>query len=104
MRVGDAVVVALPVAVSRPGERTTLSLRPERVLLGPEAEGADNRFEGTVRELVYHGDHLRVHLSVLGNEAFVLKLPNRPGAARPVPGERLRVGWRAVDCRALDAG
>jgi len=102
VRVDGITVLALPVAVSRPGERTTLSLRPERVLVGEEAEAAENVFDAQVRELVYHGDHLRVRVALPGSEAFVLKLPNRPGIARPVPGERLRVGWRAVDCRALD--
>ncbi len=101
---GGFEVTALAVAAGMPGEPTTLSLRPERVWLEPAPGEVENAFEAEVVELVYHGDHLRLVLAVCGRRDFVVKVPNRPGVHVPGPGERLVVGWRAEDCRALDAG
>ena len=89
------------VNVSRVGERTTLSLRPERVEFDP-VDSLDNIVEGRVREIVYLGDHLRVVMSVAGDDEFVVKVRNR-GERRPLaPGQTHRVGWAAGDCKALD--
>ena len=126
-----------------PGERATLSLRPERVMIAPEAgpdggkgsgglgggtggvggeggSGLPNCFEARVRELIYLGDHIRVRLSLLGRDDFVVKAQNAGGAGsgsaggatgksdaalrslREV-GAKIRVAWRPEDCRALDA-
>ena len=94
-------LLAEPVNVSRAGERTTLSLRPERVEFDP-ADSPDNLVEGRIREIVYLGDHLRVVMSVAGNDEFVVKVRNR-GERRPLAaGQAHRVGWAAADCKALD--
>lgn len=104
VRVGDARIRALAVNVAGVGARTTLSLRPERVALGVEAASLPNRFLGRIVEVIYHGDHLRVRLELLGHDEFVVKLPNRSGSGRGFErGEELLLGWRIQDCRALDA-
>ncbi len=95
-------ILATPVGVSAAGEATTLSIRPERVLLGDAAPSAANRCTGTVREVIFHGDHLRVVLDVLGHDGFVVKVPNGTAAPVPAVGEMIAVGWHAGDCRALD--
>ena len=64
------IVKALKVNINKTGDRTTLSLRPERVTLNPAAESLENIFEGTVRELIYLGDHLRTRINVCGNNDF----------------------------------
>ncbi len=102
--VGGAEIRALAVQVAGVGRPATLSLRPERVAVGEEAEGLANRFEARLEEIVYHGDHLRLRLALLGENDFIVKLPNRPGLALPqAPGSVIRIGWRIEDCRALDA-
>ena len=94
-------VDALAIRVAEPGERTTLSIRPERIRLGP-APGADsNRLPGRIAELVYLGDHLRARVTV-GTEDFVVKVANARGHATLAEGEAVVVGWDAQDCRALD--
>jgi putative spermidine/putrescine transport system ATP-binding protein len=103
VRVGGAVVRALAVNIGGIGRPTTLSLRPERVVLGEGAEMLPNRFTGRVAEVIYHGDHLRVRLELLGQDEFVVKVPNRPGGADVRRGAELLLGWRVEDCRALDA-
>ncbi len=98
------LVLAEPVAVHDTGERTLLSIRPERVhvLKDDEAAAFDNVFEGTVRELIYLGDHVRARLALGGSEDFIVKMPNASGATLPGRGDKVRVGWAAGDARALD--
>ena len=98
---GGGSVTALPVNVEGVGARTTLSLRPERIEIDPPADWT-NSLDGRVEELIYLGDHIRARLSVAGNDAFIVKVPNREGSVRLKEGTDTRVGWLARDCRALD--
>lgn len=90
------------VNVSKAGERTTLSLRPERIEFEPETP-MDNVVEGRIREIIYHGDHLRVVMAVAGNDEFVVKVRNRGEQRSLETGQSYRLGWAAADCKALDA-
>jgi putative spermidine/putrescine transport system ATP-binding protein len=103
VEVDGALVRALAVNVAGEGAATTLSLRPERVeLAAGGGEGLPNRFPGRVEELIYHGDHIRTRISLLGHDDFIVKVPNRAGHAELRPGDAVTVAWRAEDCRALD--
>jgi putative spermidine/putrescine transport system ATP-binding protein len=95
-------VRALAVNVEGVGSRSTLSLRPERVLIDPHPGSCPNVFDARVEELIYHGDHTRVRVRTCGCPDFIIKLPN--AAARPqlAEGEHIKIGWRVEDCRALD--
>jgi putative spermidine/putrescine transport system ATP-binding protein len=53
---GDQVK-ALKVNVNGVGDKTTLSLRPERVEVDPEPGKYPNEFEGKVQELIISGSH-----------------------------------------------
>lgn len=92
---------AEPVAISEVGARTTLSLRPERVEFDPQ-ESMDNVINGTIKEVIYLGDHLRVVMEVAGNEEFVVKVRNRGDQRALEPGQIHPLGWAATDCKALD--
>lgn len=96
-------VVALPVNVGGKGEPTTLSLRPERVVVAPAEGSLPNAFEARVEELIYLGDHIRTRVSVCGTDEFIVKIPNAQSHARISRGEMVRIGWAMEDCRALDA-
>lgn len=98
-----AIVKALKVNVSNVGDRTSLSLRPERVLLNPSGEKIQNVFDGVVEELIYLGDHIRTRMSVCGNDEFIVKVPNSQGHLIIEKGQQIQVGWMLEDCRALDA-
>jgi len=100
---GGAGVKALAVNVDAVGQPTTLSLRPERVKINPSAGSMPNLFSAEVRELIYLGDHVRTRVAVCGHEDFVIKLPNTEGGVQFEPGEKITIGWKAEDCRALDA-
>ncbi|MCE0505506.1 ABC transporter ATP-binding protein [Roseivivax sp. GX 12232] len=98
------IIDALPVNVSAKGERTKVSIRPERVEFNKERlqEGA-HLLKATVKEFIYMGDIFRTRVSVAGNEDFIIKTRNAPDQRRLIPGEELEIGWLAEDCRALDA-
>ena len=105
MRLTDGSVIdARPVNVGRPGERTTVSIRPERVEFRPERlHAAAHTIEAEVLEFIYMGDTFRTRMRVAGNDNFVMKCRNAQGQRRLEAGERVRIGWLPEDCRALDA-
>jgi putative spermidine/putrescine transport system ATP-binding protein len=99
-----ALIDAVPVNVSAPGERTRVSIRPERVEVKPDRLPAGaHTLEAEVLEFIYMGDSFRTRMRVAGNDDFVIKCRNSVGQTKLVPGDRVRVGWLAEDCRALDA-
>ncbi len=95
-------VEAEAVNIGEPGSRSTISLRPERIELQP-SESRDNIVDGVVKEVLYLGDHLRIVMSVAGNDEFIVKLPNGGRKTIPVEGEVYKLGWSAMDAKALDA-
>ncbi|MFT5502684.1 MAG: putative spermidine/putrescine transport system ATP-binding protein [Gammaproteobacteria bacterium] len=99
---GAGQVIANKVNVGGVGERTTLSLRPERVTVNPEAGSLPNIFSGTAEELIYLGDHIRTRFKVCGHDDFIVKIPNSAVHAHLKTGDTVNIGWNAEDCRALD--
>jgi putative spermidine/putrescine transport system ATP-binding protein len=100
---GGGTVQATPVKIDGVGTSTLLSLRPERVKVNPPAGAVPNLFTAKVEELIYLGDHIRTRVSVCGHSDFVIKLPNAEGMHQFEPGSTISIGWKAEDCRALDA-
>jgi len=96
-----ATTEALAVNCGAVGDRTTLSIRPERVKLG--GAKTKNTTDALVKELIYLGDHIRCRMEVHGNEDFVVKVPNAAGHKHLTKGEKTTVSWIKEDCRALDA-
>ena len=98
------LIDAKPVNVSKVGERTRVSIRPERVEINKDRlqEGA-HTLKAEVLEFIYMGDIFRTRLRVAGNENFVIKTRNAPDVARLRPGTTIDIGWLPEDCRALDA-
>jgi putative spermidine/putrescine transport system ATP-binding protein len=94
-------VHALKVNVANVGDRTTLSLRPERVMIEPGE--LPNSFDAQVKELIYLGDHIRTRVRLCANDEFIIKIPNASNHASLSVGETVKVGWAVDDCRALDA-
>ena len=96
-------IFAMAVNVSANGDKSTLSLRPERVVINPQAGSVPNIFDAQVLELIYLGDHIRTRVSLLGRDDFVVKVPNSSDHASLSEGDVVSVGWHQEDCRALDA-
>ncbi len=100
---GD-IIDAIPVNVSAVGERTKVSIRPERVEFDKSRlqDGA-HTLKAEVLEFIYMGDIFRTRLRVAGIDDFVIKSRNAPDQTRLIPGQQIEIGWLAEDCRALDA-
>jgi putative spermidine/putrescine transport system ATP-binding protein len=96
------LVNASAVKVARKGDRTLLSLRPERVMIDPKAKAAANIIDGSIEELIYLGDHVRTRLSVAGQSDFIVKIPNNTERPALSQGMKVKIGWSPEDCRALD--
>jgi putative spermidine/putrescine transport system ATP-binding protein len=93
----------------REGDEAMLALRPERAHI-PSAEGTQldgdghsNVVRAKVKELVYCGDHHRVHLTLGSRDSLVAKVPNTQRHALPSAGQTVEVAWRHDDCKILAA-
>ncbi|MDQ2089535.1 ABC transporter ATP-binding protein [Marimonas arenosa] len=93
-----------PVNVSQPGERTRVSIRPERVEYNKaRLQKGVHTLKAEVLEFIYMGDIFRTRLRVAGNDEFIVKTRNAPDQERLQPGQQIEIGWLPQDCRALDA-
>ncbi|WP_025900057.1 ABC transporter ATP-binding protein [Sneathiella glossodoripedis] len=98
------VIDTTPVNVSEVGERTKVSIRPERVEFDKERLGSEaHTLKAEVLEFIYMGDIFRTRLRVAGNEDFIVKTRNAVNQTRLEPGQQIEIGWLPEDCRALDA-
>ncbi len=94
-------IMSNPIRVNSKGEKTIVSLRPERAIINPE-NNMENKHKGKIEEVIYHGDHTRVRLNLLGNKEFILKVPNSSARMDIKVGNEIAVGWDSRDARALD--
>ncbi len=102
LNVNGEKIKATAVTQAPAGTQVMMSIRPERVVLGSHHEGIDNSFVGSVKECIYHGDHIRVRVSLLGQDQFILKLPNSAATGGVSVGDSVQVAWSSGDARALD--
>tara|TARA_A100001037_G_scaffold45459_2_gene36599 strand:+ start:3869 stop:4957 length:1089 start_codon:yes stop_codon:yes gene_type:complete len=93
-------VKALKINVGSIGDKTKLSVRPERVVINSTNSNV-NKFEGEVEELIYLGDHIRARLNACGSNEFIVKIPNE-GEINLKEKSKIHVSWEPSDIRALD--
>ncbi|MCC5965236.1 MAG: ABC transporter ATP-binding protein [Natronohydrobacter sp.] len=100
---GGELIDAKPVNVNKVGERTRVSIRPERVEANKDRlDPGAHLIRAEVMEFIYMGDVFRTRLKVAGNENFIMKTRNAPDQVRHKPGSMIEIGWLPKDCRALD--
>src|SRR6056300_1391787 len=90
VKLNNTEILANPISVKSKGEKTRISLRPERALINPSSD-MDNIHSGKIEEVIYHGDHTRIRINLLQNNQFLLKV-----------GKEIKIGWNSEDARALD--
>ncbi|GMG84829.1 polyamine ABC transporter ATP-binding protein [Paralimibaculum aggregatum] len=100
---GDEVS-ALAVDDLREGDEARLAIRPERILIGQDAEACDNRFSATLSDVIFLGDQLRGHLAAFGSQELIFKQPNSENRPDFRPGQEAVFGWGWQNCRAFRAG
>ena len=98
---GGGSVKALKINVDSIGDKTQLSVRPERVTVNTQGTSDENNFKGDIKELIYLGDHIRARVEVCGNDEFIVKIPNE-GNITLKEGSKIDLNWQAEDIRALD--
>ena len=101
VKIANAEILANPISIKGKGEKTKISLRPERALINP-SDKMDNIHSGKIEEVIYHGDHTRVRINLLGNNQFILKVPNSSANMDIKLGKDIKIGWNSEDARALD--
>ena len=76
--------------------RAVLSLRPERVEIGPTARAElDNSLPGTVEFVSYLGALIDIHVRLSPADRLVVQIANREGGFAPEVGQPVHVGWPA---------
>jgi putative spermidine/putrescine transport system ATP-binding protein len=71
-----------------------LSLRPERVEIGPAPlAGLDNQLSGTVEFVSYLGSLIDIHVRLSPEDRLVVQIANREGGFSPDVGQPVHVGW-----------
>ncbi|MGF6920007.1 ABC transporter ATP-binding protein [Paraburkholderia sp. 40] len=90
------------------GDTAVLALRPERAHIAATPDAVQeatrqnmNVVHALVEELVYCGDHHRVHLKLGHGESMVVKVPNTQHHDLPALGRQTAVTWRRDDCKVL---
>ena len=96
------VLSALKVGRCQVGDQVTLSIRPERIKINPEAGRYTNEVDAVVEDLTFLGEQLRIRLAACGREDFIATIPNIVGHGGLVKGDSVRIGWTVIDCRALN--
>ena len=102
---GDACIEGSLAAPLPVGARVTVSLRPERVQICapghtiPAVAGC--RLAGTLREVIYLGDHVRARVALPGNDDFTVKRPIDEAHKLPAIGEAVELAWAPEHCRAF---
>jgi putative spermidine/putrescine transport system ATP-binding protein len=106
VRIADETCIEGSLAAPLPvGAHVTVSLRPERVQIGasghtiPAAAGC--RLAGTLREVIYLGDHVRARVALPGNDDFTVKRPIDEARKLPAIGDTVELAWAPEHCRAF---
>jgi len=79
------------------GDELTVTVRPEWIKLGTDADARDSRVRGTVTDVVYLGSVTQLVVELpTGERLTVHRLNDELGASDPVPGQRIALRWAAA--------
>jgi ABC-type Fe3+/spermidine/putrescine transport system ATPase subunit len=89
------------------GRAITLAIRPEWAdLFAPDAVPAgENALPGTVADVVYQGEMMRVRVAIGDGSSLVVAVRNEGQLTRPLEwkrGDQVAVGWRPEDSQLLE--
>jgi putative spermidine/putrescine transport system ATP-binding protein len=101
---GGLAFRALNVARAEVGQSAVVSVRPERLVLDADFQGASdstNTISAQVMDVSYHGDHLRVQCRLEGAAELIAKVPNGTARVSLERGQSVAVHWSVSDGRVL---
>jgi putative spermidine/putrescine transport system ATP-binding protein len=100
--VGASNIVEADIALRLVGERRAFSLRPERIRIGGDAEGAGHSVAGTVASIQYHGASTRLEIALDGGGMLIVDRPNDlRGEVCPAPGAPVLLSWPSAAMQPL---
>jgi spermidine/putrescine ABC transporter ATP-binding subunit len=94
------IIRALSPSPLAPGEKVTLTTRPERIRFADGAWSSttpQNRLSVTVTEALFAGERCRYLLQAGDGAAMVLKEPSSAAIRRRAVGERAEIAWSVAD-------
>ena len=102
---GDTGIDGTLVEPVKNGDAVCVSLRPERVQIREAGHTIDGRsgcrLAGTLREIIYLGDHVRARVELRGSEEFMVKRPISEAHAIPDVGAAVEMFWAPEHCRVF---
>jgi ABC-type Fe3+/spermidine/putrescine transport system ATPase subunit len=84
-----------------PGERGTLSIRPEKIFFLEDPRNADCAASGVVEEIIYMGDITKYYVRLGEEELLIVKQHNREGIRERSRGEKVWMGWSPLNSVVL---
>ena len=82
-------------------EKTTLSIRPERIFVENNDKNLRNKVKGEVLEQTYFGDHARIRCRIADNENVIVKISIENFTDNVKVGASINLVWDVGHCRAL---
>lgn len=102
IEIGDGTVVIARTADLEAQDRDAIiSVRPERIVLGPQPDETMTVLHGRCEDLIYHGDHIRICISHRAAGTIVAKIPNARSYQLPAVGDVVPFGWSIRDAVGL---
>jgi putative spermidine/putrescine transport system ATP-binding protein len=105
LAVGDTRIDGTLVESVPNGDAVTVSLRPERVQIRSAGHTISTDpgccLAGSLREIIYLGDHVRARVALTGGEEFMVKRPISEAHSLPQIGAAVEVFWTPEHCRAF---
>jgi len=86
-----------------PGSSVAVAVRPEAMLLAPEADAALNTLQGRISDISFLGSRTQIHLDAPaeGEDRVILELPRLPAGL--ATGQEVSFGFRVADTMAFPA-
>ena len=89
------------------GRAARIAVRPEwlDVCRPDEVPDGENAIPGTLRDVIYLGETLHVHVTLPGDRTVTVAVRNEGQLTRPVTwqrGEAVAVAWKPEDCQLLE--
>lgn len=97
---GGHTVRARSTSHARPGAQCTIAIRPESISL--QLEPTPDHVLGTIADIIYCGDQLRIHIELDGGSRLIVKSNTPQTSQRVAVGNQVYLYWEPECAWALD--
>jgi spermidine/putrescine ABC transporter ATP-binding subunit len=102
VEVAGAGVVRAPAVTCSPGAEVALAIRPEKITLAGETDGAGvNTVTATIEDEIFTGEARRYRARLGDGQSLVLKRQNRSGIPPCAVGDVVTLAWVPGDSRIV---